>query len=59
MPGVGRIADETRHVRELVEATSAEAKSVHGEVESRVASLAPKADASASREMEEISGCVR
>ena len=59
MSGVGRIADETRCMRELVEATSAEARSVHGEVESRVATLVAQADASASRVVEEITGRVR
>ena len=33
--GVGRIEQETHCVREMVEATTAEARSVHGEVESR------------------------
>ena len=38
--GVGRVAEETHYVRELVEATSAEAKSVRSDVERRVAILA-------------------
>ena len=38
--GVGRIEKETSRVRDLVEATAAEAKSVRGEVESRIAELA-------------------
>ena len=46
-------------MRELVEATCAEARFVHGEVESRVAMLAAKANASTARVVEEITGCVR
>ena len=39
MSGVGYVAEETRHVRNVAEAAIAEAKSVHGEIESRVALL--------------------
>ena len=46
MSGVGRIKDETHHVRDVAEAPIAKARSVHGEVESRVASLAGQANAS-------------
>ena len=56
MFGVGRIADKTRRVRKLVEATNAEARSVHGEVESKVATMAAEADASAANAVEEIMG---
>ena len=56
--GIGRVEAETRRVRELVEATSAEAKSVCGEVESRIATLAAAADASATRAVTEIAGQV-
>ena len=49
---------ETRRVHELVEATSAEAKSVRGEVESRVATLAAAADTSATRAVTKIAGQV-
>ena len=59
MSRVGRIADETHCMHELVEATSAKARSVRGEVESRVATSAAKADTSASRAVEEIIGSVR
>ena len=45
--GVGQIADEARHVHGVAEAAIAEARSVHSEVESRVASLAAQANASA------------
>ena len=47
--GVGRIEAETLRVRELVEATSAEAKSVRDEVESRIAEMAAASQASASQ----------
>ena len=46
MSRVGRVTEETRCARGIVEAAIAEAKSVHGEVESRVASLAAQAEAS-------------
>ena len=52
--GVGRIEAETRRVRDLVEATSAEAKSVRGEVESRIAELAAASQASASQLAEQV-----
>ena len=57
--GVGRVERETHRVREMVEATTAEAKSVRGDVESRVAVLAAAADASATRVNEEITSRVR
>ena len=52
--GVGRVAEESRRVRELVEATTAEARSVRGEVESRVAQMAAAAEASAARSAEHV-----
>ena len=51
---VGRGEVETHRVCKIVEATTAEAKSVHDEVESRVATLPASADASAVRMSEEI-----
>ena len=57
--GVGRVEEETRRVRQMVEATTAEARSVRGDVESRVATLAAAADASAARTAEEISSRVK
>ena len=57
--GVGHVKRETRRVREMVEATTAEAKSVRDDVESRVAVLAVAADASATRANEEIASRVR
>ena len=47
--GVGRVAQETRYVRELVEATTAEAKSVRSDVERRVARLAATSEENAAR----------
>ena len=52
--GVGRVEAETRRVRDLVEATSAEAKSVRDEVESRIADLAAASQASASQLVEQV-----
>ena len=46
MSGVSRAAEETCRARGIPEAAIAEAKSVHGEVESRVASLAAQAESS-------------
>ena len=40
MSSVGCVEAEVRCVREIVEATTAKAKSMHDEVQSRVASLA-------------------
>ena len=59
MSSIGRIVDETHCVRELVEATSAEARSVRREVESKVATLVAKVDARTVHAVEEITGCVR
>ena len=57
--GVGRVEAETHRVREMVEATTAEARSVYSEVESRVATLAAAADASTMRAIEEIASRVK
>ena len=46
MSGVGRVAEATLRVRGVAKAASAEAKSVHEVVESKVASLTAQADAS-------------
>ena len=59
MSGVGCMADETRRAREVAKAAIAEAKSVHGEVQSKVAVLAARADASAAHAVEVLSGCVQ
>ena len=42
--GIGAWSRETRRIREMVEATTAEARSIRGNVESRVATLAAAAD---------------
>ena len=47
MSNVGRVVEETRRVCDVAEAAIAEVKSVHSEVESRVAILAAQAEASA------------
>ena len=46
MSGVGIVTEETRQARGIIEAAIAKAKSVHDEVESRVASLVAQAEAS-------------
>ena len=51
--------EETRRIRKMVEATTAEARSVRGDVESRIATLAAVADASAACIAEEISSRVK
>ena len=57
--GIGRVEAETRCVRERVEATSAKARSMRGEVESYVATLVAVADASTTRVTEEIASRVK
>ena len=59
MSGVGRVADETRRAREVAEAAIAEAKSVHREVQSKVASLTARADVSTAHAVEVLSGRVQ
>ena len=59
MSSVGCVEAEVHCVREIVEATTAEARSVCDEVQSRVANLVALADASASRVAEEIVGRVK
>ena len=53
------VADETRRAREVAEAAIAEARSVHGEVQSKVASLTAHANASAAHAVEVLSGRVQ
>ena len=57
--GVGRVERETHRMHKMVEATTAKAKSVQDDVESRVAILAAAADASATCANEEIASRVR
>ena len=52
--GVGRVAQETRYVRKLVEATSAKARSVRSDVERRVATLAAVSEENAARVAAEV-----
>ena len=59
MSGVGRVMEETRCARGIVETAIAEAKSVHGEVESRVASLAVQAEASMVQVVGTLSECIK
>ena len=58
MSSIGRIAEETRRVCGVAEAAIAKAKSVHGEVESRVASLAAQAEANTTHIADALSKCV-
>ena len=57
--GMGNVEEETHRVRQMVEATTAEARSVCGGIESRIATLAVAADASAACTAEEISSRVK
>ena len=52
--GVGRVAEEMHRVRKMVEATSAEVKSVRGDVESRIATLASASEVSAAHVAAEV-----
>ena len=53
--GVSRVTQETRHVRDVAEAAIAEAKSVHGEVESRVATLVVQVEATTAHVVDALS----
>ena len=57
--GVGQVADETRRAREVAEAAIAEARSVHGAVESRVAALSARADESTTHAVEVLTEQMR
>ena len=59
MSDVGRMADETRRAREVAEAAIAKARSMHREVQSKVASLTAHADANATHAVEVLSGRVQ
>ena len=59
MSGVERMAVEMRHAREVAEAAIAEARSVHGEVQSKVALLMARANVSATHAVEVLSGRVQ
>ena len=53
--GVDKVVDETRRARKVAEATIAEARSVHGAVESPVAALLARAAESATQTVEVLS----
>ena len=57
--GVGQVADETRCAHEVAEAAIAEARSVHGTVENRVAELSARADESTTHAVEVLTEQVR
>ena len=57
--GVGQVADETRRTREVAEAAIAEARSMHGAVESRVAALSARADESTTHAVEVLTEQMR
>ena len=57
--GVGQVAEETRRAREVAEAAIAEARSVHGAVESQVAALSARADESTTHAVEVLTEQVR
>ena len=46
LSGIGHVAEETHRTRGIAEAAIAEARSVHGEIESKVSSRAAQAAAS-------------
>ena len=50
--GVGQVTDETRRACKVAEATIAEARSMHGVVESRVAELSARANVSTTHAVE-------
>ena len=56
---MGQVADETRRACEVAEAAIAEARSMHGEVQRKLASLTARADASAAHAVEVLSGRVQ
>ena len=53
--GVDKVADETCRAREIAESAIAEARSVHGVVESQVAALLARADESTVHAVEVLS----
>ena len=55
MSGISRITKETRRARGIAKAAITEAKSVHGEVKSKVASLAAQAEASTAHIVDALS----
>ena len=59
MSGVGHIAEKTQHGRGIIESAIAEATSVRGQVETKVASLAAHTEASMVQVVGTVSECVR
>ena len=57
--GVGQVADETHRARKVAEAAIAEARSVHGVVESRVVALSAHADESTTHTVEVLTEQMR
>ena len=55
MSRVGQVVNETRRAREVAEAAIAEARSMHGVVESKFAALSARADASTMHVVEVLS----
>ena len=58
MSGVGHVAEDTHCACGIVEVAIAEAKSVHGEIESKVSSLVAQAVASTAHVTDALSNCV-
>ena len=59
MSGVGRVAEETRHVRSVVEAAIAEAAAVSSRMEQKVASVIAQAEKTAVQAVSELAEHVR
>ena len=59
MSGMGRVADETHRTNEVAGVDIAEARSVHGEVQSKVPLLTARVDASTAHVVEILLGCVQ
>ena len=58
MSGIDRVMEETRRVQDLAEAAIAEAKSVHCEVDRRVAMLVAQATATTAHGVDALSKCI-
>ena len=58
MSSVGRITEEARRARDIADVAIAKAKSVHREVESRVALLVAQAEATTTHIADALSKCM-
>ena len=58
LSGVGQVAEEIRHALRVAEAAISEARSVHGEIESKVSSLEVQAATSTAHITDALSKCV-